>query len=171
MYMSEMEIRETGGKGLGVFALRPFAEGEKIRVVNIVREVTEAEPLGPEDNPDHAFLSDGKVLLAGEPDRYLNHCCDPNAYIRYRGEQIDLMARRDIAADEEITVDYLINNGGGDRWECQCGADRCRGDSTASFFELPFEIQCEYYPLLAPWFIRDHQSRLKKVREAGGIEE
>jgi len=77
--MSDVEVRESEGRGQGVFALRGFAAGERIRVVNIEREVTEQRPLGPEDDPDHAFLSDGKMLLVGQPDRYLNHSCDPNA--------------------------------------------------------------------------------------------
>ncbi len=61
-------------------------------------------------------------------------------------------ARRTIAVGEEITVDYLINNPGGDSWPCSCGVARCRGVTGTSFFELPSEIQNEYYPLLAPWF-------------------
>jgi SET domain-containing protein len=164
--MTGVEVRESEGRGLGVFATRPFAGGERIRIVKIDREVTEDDPLSPDDNPDHAFLSDGKFLLVGEPDRYLNHCCDPNAYVWYRGTDIDLMARRAIEAGEEITVDYLINNGGGHSWECTCGSPRCRGETAASFFDLPFDIQCEYYPLLAPWFLRQHAARLASVREA-----
>lgn len=50
--MIGVEIRGSEGRGLGVFALCPFATGEGIRFVNIVREVTEKQPLGPEDNPD-----------------------------------------------------------------------------------------------------------------------
>ena len=64
-----VEIRESEGRGLGVFALRVLGAGERIRVVNIEREVTDEHPLGPEDNPEHAFLSDGRLLLVGEPDR------------------------------------------------------------------------------------------------------
>jgi len=168
--MIGVEVRESEGRGLGVFAMRPFAGGERIRVVNIEREVTEEQPLSPEDNPDHAFLSDGKLLLVGKPDRYLNHSCDPNAYVWYRGTAIDLIARRPIAAGQEITVDYLINNAGGDSWECRCGSKRCRGKTAASFFELPVDIQREYYPLLAPWFLRQHASRLTGVRDAIGPE-
>jgi len=139
-----VEVRETENRGRGVFALRSYATGERIRIVNIERQVTEAHPLGPEDNPDHAFLSDGKWLLVGEPDRYLNHSCDPNAYIWYRGRDIDLIARHSIEVGEEITVDYLINNAGGDSWKCRCGSQRCRGKTASSFFDLPIEIQREY---------------------------
>jgi hypothetical protein len=67
---------------------------------------------------------------------------------------------------EEITVGYLINNAGGDSWPCTCGSERCRGMTAASFFEPPFEIQCECYPLLAPWFLRQHHEKLAAVREA-----
>ena len=164
--MREVEVRESARRGLGVFAVRAFAGGDQIRVVNIEREVTDEQPLLPEDNPDHAFLSDGKMLLVGKPDRYLNHSCDPNAFVRYRGSAIELVARREIAPSEEITVDYLINNPGGDSWECQCGSARCRGKTAASFFDLPTDIQREYYPLLAPWFLRQHAGRLAALREA-----
>ncbi len=162
--MTYVEIRESEGRGLGVFALRVFASHERIRVVNIDREVTDEQPLGQEDNPDHAFLSDGRLLLVGEPDRYLNHSCDPNAYLWYRGAEIDLIARRSIEVGEEITVDYLINNPGGDSWECTCGTERCRGKTGVSFFDLPLDIQREYYPLLAPWFLSHHTSRLAQLR-------
>ena len=168
--MNEVEVRASEERGLGVFALRPFIAGERIRVVNIEREVTDEQPLGPHDNPDHAFLSDGKLLLVGEHDRYLNHSCDPNAWVRYHGETIELVARRAIGAGEELTVDYLINNAGGDRWECRCDVARCRRGSAISFFELPFDIQREYFPLLAPWFVRDHEARLEKVRQAIGAD-
>ena len=168
--MAEIEIRESEGRGLGVFALSPIATGERIRVINIEREVTKQQPLGPKDNPDHAFLSDGKLLLVGKPDRYLNHSCNPNAYVWYRGKDIDLIARREISDGEEITVDYLINNSGGDSWECKCGSTRCRGRTASSFFELPFAIQCEYYPLLAPWFVQKHKSRLVDLERAIGAD-
>ncbi len=168
--MAGVEVRESEGRGLGVFTVQPFASGERIRVVNIEREVTQGQPLRPEDDPDHVFLSDGRLLLVGTPDRYVNHSCDPNAYVWYRGTAIDLMARRSIGAEEEITVDYLINNAGGDSWECRCGAPRCRGKTAASFFELPVEIQREYYPLLAPWFLRQHPSELAGLRRTMGAD-
>ena len=126
----------------------------------IEREVTPGEPLGPDDDPAHAFLSDGKYLLVGYPDRFLNHSCNPNAYFDYVGAHIFLVSRRAIGLGEEITLDYLVNNAGGDSWECNCGATRCRGVTCRSFFDLPLEVQKEYLPILASWFQRRFADRL-----------
>ena len=62
-------------------------------------------------------------MLLGSPDCYVNHSCDPNAYVLYEGESSFLVARRDIAAGDEVTCDYNINVTGGDAWECQCGCN------------------------------------------------
>jgi hypothetical protein len=91
----------------------------------------------------------------------MNHSCDPNAYYDHSDETNTITrARRDIEAAEEITVDYLINNPGGDSWPCQCGSARCRGETGISFFHLPIGIQQEYLSLLAPWFKSRYADRL-----------
>ena len=66
-------------------------------------------------------------------------------------------------AGDELTLDYLINNSGGDSWPCHCGAVRCRGETARSFFHLPLEIQLEYLPLLAPWFVKRHSRELEDL--------
>ena len=54
-----------------------------------------------------------------------NHSCDPNA--EFRG--LDIVARRDIAAGEELTLDYaMIMNEQSEPFRCTCGAASCRGD-------------------------------------------
>jgi hypothetical protein len=100
------------------------------------------------------------VVLLGFPDRHTNHSCDPSAWVLYEGEGTWLVARRDIAAGEEITCDYNINIAGGTSWPCHCGARKCRGETLGDFFLLPVEIQREYRPLLADWFVRRHRERL-----------
>ncbi|RIK10595.1 MAG: hypothetical protein DCC49_02775 [Acidobacteria bacterium] len=159
------EVKESPIEGLGLFATREFVEGETIRRVNIVREITDADPIRPEagERIEHCAYPDGKVVLWGYPDRHLNHSCDPNAYERYVDEHVEIVARRSIAMGEEITVDYLVNNAGGDSWPCQCGATRCRKITAGSFFDLPIEIQCEYRPLLAEWFVSNHGDRLARI--------
>ena len=121
-------------------------------------------------SPDQAAFSALKTILYrwapaldvvhNEPDRYYNHSCDPNAYLRFVGSRTEVVARRNIAAQTEVTIDYLINNSGGNSWPCHCLASRCRGETGESFFTLPNAIQREYAPLLAPWFVRNHHAEI-----------
>jgi len=163
--MNDVEIRTSRIEGLGLFAARPFCTGQRIRQINVVREVTAASPLREElgERADHCDYPNGKIVLLGSPDRHVNHSCDPNAYVLYEGDRSFLVARRDIAVDEEITVDYNINITGGTAWPCHCGATRCRGTTVGDFFRLPVDIQREYHALLAEWFVRAHRDRLKAL--------
>ncbi len=160
--MAEVAVRESAIDGLGVFALEPIRGGQVVRRFEIEREVTPDAPLRPErgERPEHCPCVDGRFLLVASPDRYLNHSCDPNAWLRFGEGGIHVVARRGVAAGEELTVDYLINNAGGDSWRCHCGAARCRGETGISFFTLPPDVQREYLPLLAPWFAERHAREL-----------
>lgn len=161
--MTGVEIRPSPIEGLGLFALRDYPAGVRIRQVNVVREVTAEHPIRPElgERIDHCDYPDGRIVLIGPPDRHLNHSCDPNAYVLYEADACFIIARRDIVAGEEITCDYSLNVTGGDSWPCHCGAARCRGSVTGDFFQLPEDLQQEYRPCLADWFIRRHARRLK----------
>lgn len=54
------------------------------------------------------------------------HACDPNC--RPCFELMALMARRDIAAGERLTFDYLSTESAiCAPFDCQCGARACRG--------------------------------------------
>jgi hypothetical protein len=90
----------------------------------------------------------------------LNHSCDPNTWEQYEGRASYLVARREIAAGEEITCDYNINIADGTAWPCRCGAARCLGTTVGDFFRLPPDMQREYRPFLADWFVRRHSDRL-----------
>lgn len=157
-----VEVRPSRIAGLGVFACRPFNEGERIRRITVVREITSDAPLREDlgERQDHCDYPDGKVVLFGFPDRHLNHSCDPNAYARYEASACHLVARRPIESGEEITCDYNINIAGGTAWPCHCGARRCLGTVLGDFFLLPPDLRSEYRPLLAEWFVRRHADRL-----------
>jgi SET domain-containing protein len=163
--MIDVEVRPSAVEGLGLFALHRCHAGERIREVNVVREITAEAPLRPElgERIEHCDYPDGKVVLIGPPDRHVNHSCDPNTYILYEEGRCFIVARRDIAAGDELTCDYNMNITGGDAWECRCGAARCRGSTTGDFFLLPEAIQHEYRPLLAGWFVRTHRERLEEL--------
>lgn len=158
----DVEVRQSPIEGLGVFACRSFDGGERIRRMNVVREITPDAPLREDlgERQDHCDYPDCRVVLLGFPDRHLNHSCDPNAYALYEADACYVVARRPIAAGEEITCDYNVNISGGTAWPCHCGSRRCLGTVVGDYFLLPPEVQREYRPFLAPWFVRRHAGRL-----------
>ena len=163
--MGDVEARPSGIDGLGVFAVRSFRAGDRIRQVNVVREVTPDAPIREDlgERTDHCNYPDGKVVLYGAPDRHLNHSCDPNAYEVFEEGATFLVARRDIAAGTEVTCDYNINIANGTAWPCRCGAIRCQGEVVGDFFGLPKQLQREYRPSLAGWFVRQHRERIEAL--------
>jgi uncharacterized protein len=169
--MSDIDVRPSGIEGLGVFAARPFRAGERIRRVDVAREITAEAPIRPElgERVDHCSYTDGRVFLLGPPSRHVNHSCDPNAWELFEEDSSFLVARRDIAADDEITIDYNINITDGTAWPCRCGAARCHGLVAGEFFHLPVEWQREYRPLLAGWFVRRNRERMDKLDRALGL--
>lgn len=161
----DVEARPSPIEGLGLFALRAFRAGDRIRRINVVREITPEAPLREElgERADHCDYPDGKMVLLGHPDRCINHSCDPNAYVLYEADGCYFVARRDVGGSDEITCDYNVNIIGGTAWPCHCGAARCRGTVAGDFFLLPPEIQREYRPLLASWFVRRYGDRLREL--------
>ena len=62
----------------------------------------------------------------GNGTHYINHSCEPNAFMQILYGHILFIALRDIQAGEEITIDYestLHSN----KKRCVCGAPSCRG--------------------------------------------
>lgn len=157
-------VKPSPIQGLGVFAARSFLAGERIRRVNVVREISDESPLQEEAGEchEHCAYPDGRVVLWEYPDRHVNHSCDPNAYELHENGEVHIVACRDIPRDEEITFDYNINTCGGSSRPCHCGATRCRGETIGDYFALPEDIQLEYRPLLADWFVKRYRGRLDR---------
>ena len=68
-------------------------------------------------------------------DSFQNHSCDPNTYMIYHSENVyDVVAKRDIAQGEELTVDYEsfdVLYEDGTTFHCKCGSTNCRGTINA----------------------------------------
>jgi len=64
---------------------------------------------------------------SGDPMRYTNHSCRPNARLSIRQGRVEFYALRPIAPGEEITVDYGQSHHQG-KLACRCGAPGCRGN-------------------------------------------
>jgi SET domain-containing protein len=112
-----IEIRNARGKGRGVFARRAIRKGEEIERVPVL--VMPAKDV--KHGPDYTTLGvycfhweRGKVAVALGYGSLYNHSYEPNARYEDVGGRTKLfVAIRDIAAGEEITVNY--NGEPGDR--------------------------------------------------------
>lgn len=111
--------------GRGVFATEPMVTGQPLGRID-GRVV-----LGTVVTVDHFDLEyRGLVLVPRAPFRYLNHSCEPNGAVTRvertrRRPLLSLDAIRDIAAGEEVTIDYGFS--AEDAFPCACGSARCRG--------------------------------------------
>ena len=153
--------------GTGIIAGRAFRAGERIAKRNIVRDVTPDAPLRPDDGEyEHHcdWLADGRQVLLGVPDRYLNHACEPNSYIRETDGVQYIYACRDIAPGEELTNDYCMYSEGDVVWQCNCGALTCRRTVHSDYFHLPLLKQAEYLPLQPKWFLAERRAEFDALR-------
>jgi hypothetical protein len=137
--------------GVGVIAAAPIAEGEKlmefggmpITAADIDTDLYRTRSLWTVG--DDSYLG----LLESDPepslDENLNHSCDANSWLE--GEVI-LVARRDIAAGEEITLDQGTWNFDETEYtveaeDCTCGSPACRVRLTENDWQNP-ELQARY---------------------------
>jgi SET domain-containing protein len=166
--MQDLVVRQSAIHGRGVFAVRDFQQGEQVLKLDDSRIVDNTHPLRPERG-EHAYhcdyLANGRVVLMGKPERYINSSCDPNTYVRTGPDGArEAIALCRIEHGEEILFDYIINCHGGAVWHCTCGSARCRGTVPSSFVELPLEEQRRYLPLLDAWFVAEHRGETEAVR-------
>jgi len=120
--------------GEGVFATAPIARGEKLMEFG-GEKISGAQAGSGEYRECSVWTIADDIYLAlpesdPEPnlDENLNHSCDPNAWL---ADEVTLVARRDIAAGEEITLDQGTWNFDDseytwDGMDCGCGTANCR---------------------------------------------
>lgn len=79
----------------------------------------------------YLFELNDKVIIDGDTDdniaKYINHSCNPNCYAEIDGDQIWILASRDIQAGEELTYDYGFQRSGWHEHPCRCGEKECFG--------------------------------------------
>jgi hypothetical protein len=144
------ELRRTAaGTGDGVLATRPFVAGETVMVGFLVGALT--------GNDSHATqVGPGRWARHGGLGPMVNHSCDPNCGVRLNHTQaFDFVARRPIAAGQELTFDYAMRNFTIDHFPaaCLCGTARCRG-SVTGWKDLPAARKADYGELVAPYLRR-----------------
>jgi uncharacterized protein len=111
--------------GLGLFAVRPIKNREKIAEYKGPR-VTAEEALRLERRGNrYLYEINPRVTIDGSPRsnvaRYANHSCNPNTETYSYGRRVYIRALRRIKTDEEITYDY-----GNDYLKYVIGRAHCR---------------------------------------------
>ena len=128
-------FRASPTQGIGTFALAPIRDGEAVEVVGgVLMDEEEFRAFVHKTLRFNAIQVDEGLHLLEHPEvteRHaggsLNHSCDSNFWM---ADEVTLVARTDIAADEELRVDYALHTADPD-WEldgpCNCGSALCRG--------------------------------------------
>jgi SET domain-containing protein len=125
-----IEVKPSRIDGKGCFATVPFrarrkvAEltGERVSRIEAARRMRGKRRL-------HICAIDSYWGIdssrGGNGTQYVNHCCEPNCFMRITRGHIIIYALRDISPGEELTLDY------GETYHpdsklCRCGAASCR---------------------------------------------
>jgi|GEM_PF-881573 len=146
-----VEVRTDSRGSRGLFAREAIAEATIIgRDGGTVVTSTADAPIRTV-----AVLIGPGLLLAPndydnlEPLWFINHSCDSNA-ARIGG--LVYVAKRNIAANEEITLDYspLISEHGDWKLQCECGSANCRKMITSKDWQNP-ELQQKLWPEWLPF--------------------
>lgn len=137
-----LRLRRSRLHGVGVFARDFIPAGEQL-LEYFGERITKAEA----ERREHrrraraAAGGDGCVYIfelnrhfdldggtiPGNPARRFNHSCAPNCEAQSDGRRIWIVARRDIAPDEELTYDYGFRLRDARQHPCRCGAPECVG--------------------------------------------
>jgi uncharacterized protein len=161
-YLSEtwfhpsLEVRPSSFHGKGLFTKTLIRTGEAVMIwggtlytTQDLKDIREGKlKVAPFS---YSFIEDDLLMAAPEDgmDYYVNHSCDPNVWM---GDNLSVIARRDIQPDEEIRGDYAV-------WEsevdyvlepCACGTEACRKKITGNDWMLP-ELQARYQGHFLPY--------------------
>ena len=151
--MKNIVIKKSKKEGKGVFVLRDFKRGDTILKIYDTKIVSKKDvPNLPKEDQNHtSYIGGGKYIVMKSPEKYINHSCNPNVYIK----NMKVIAMKNIKKREEITFDYSIN--GIDSWKmkCNCGSKDCRKIIVGDFRKLNKKTQKKYLPYLEDWFKKE----------------
>jgi hypothetical protein len=132
--------------GLGLFASGRIRSGEVVMVLGgeTVSDIDVRDLIARGERYDGIVLDEDVNLLIKPrdwPGIRGNHSCDPNLWLT---PPVDIAAKRDIEAGEEVDTDYGTYTMASD-WQmvCLCGSTLCRGTVSGDDWQRP-ELQDRY---------------------------
>jgi hypothetical protein len=129
-----LTVKKSNIYGKGCFALTHFPARKKIKLyegelIKGSRKIQARIRRQAETAIKIITIGDDTAIdgaVGGNETAFINHSCDPNAFIRVvSAEKVAIFARRDIQPGEELTIDYR------DPYHpevCRCGAPNCRSN-------------------------------------------
>lgn len=162
-------IRDSAINGQGIFCSEDIRAGECLMIwggipvpkANFDMAAYRFQSIVPisEDHYLALPVTDEEVSI----DEYLNHSCDPSAWLV---DEVCVVARRDLRAGEEITVDAATwDDGFGKEYavdgRCTCGSPQCRGKLHPDDWRLP-ALQRAYAGHFSPFLAE----RIRRLTQA-----
>jgi len=143
-------VADSPISGHGVFSKAKIPMDEKIlRYSGPILGVQDIK-LSDEDinKTSDRYVQIGRALYmgpSGQMDDWVNHRCNPNAGLRWFGDELWLISIWDIELGQEITFDYSTSIGPDDPWtmSCRCGCVVCR-KIVGAFHQLPVSLRQFY---------------------------
>ena len=145
MAASYLSARTRVGKsrieGQGLFARVPIPRGHIVAVkgghiydARTLAKVRSRIAVSYVQIADDLFIGARTAAEVARNKMFINHSCAPNLGIR---GQIVYVALRDIAAGEELTYDWAMEENSMERTKCRCGERLCRGVITGRDWRIP----------------------------------
>ena len=173
-----LEMRPSPIDGKGIFAKKDIRKGELLMIWGGVL-IDQEEYTDHWEKYRHATLVQIDEehyigLLATDTsesiDEYLNHSCDPNSWLM---DEVTVVARGDINAGEEVTMDSALWNDDEDEdysqnGQCSCGSLLCRKKVTPNDWKLP-ELQKRYEGHFSPFIVRRIQRERRRRRKMNPV--
>jgi hypothetical protein len=166
-----VECRPSPISGQGLFAGQPIAQREVIVIWGGRLFLAAEVKAGLVRERSVALIGEG-LYLGSAPgseeslDELMNHSCDPNVWLQ---DEVTLIALRDIALGEELTLDYaLFETDLGWRMECNCGSANCRRVLTGSDWKLEY-LQVRYQHHFSPYINRRIAASATRARRINGV--
>lgn len=162
-----LAVKESVIHGYGVFTKEPVGKGKFIAELKGSRIVYKTSVYG-QSNRYGDWIGIGKNTWIDPVDefQYLNHSCAPNSGLR-GARSLRLYALRDIAADEEITIDYSTTEEDPDYcFENMEPEHEHYRRYVGPVQSLPKDVYHRYFPFIPKHFQRVYENEvLSRVKE------
>ena len=162
-YDPRVEILSSFVQGNGMFATQSIHEGEVVVRIGGTVMTDEEFRASIATVPRYNAVQIGEGLhlidIPTSPGG-MNHSCNANLWMH---DEVTVVARRDIAAGEELTQDYALYTTS-PTWSmkpCRCGTPVCRKEITGNDWQKP-DVQERYRDHFSP-FLNERIRRLMNI--------